>query len=116
MTDNLIYKICTAAEWAEAERQGQFTGSAVDLADGFIHFSTAQQLTETARRHFAGRSGLVLVAVDTQKLPSELRWEKSRGGDMFPHLYAPLPTSAATEVTPLPLDNSGMHNFPDLLR
>lgn len=115
MPEPLIYKICTAEEWAEAERQGKFTGSAVDLADGFIHFSTARQVAETARRHFAGQAGLVLVAVDTQKLPTELRWEKSRGGDMFPHLYTALPTAAATEVIPLTLEN-GVHHFPETLR
>ncbi len=115
MTDTIIYKICTAEEWADAERQGTFTGSPVDIADGFIHFSTAQQARETARRHFAGKTGLVLVAIDTQKLSAEIRWEESRGGDLFPHLYTPLPTAAAIEVIPLPLEN-GVHVFPDSLR
>lgn len=115
MTDTVIYKICTAEEWADAERRGEFTGSAVDLADGFIHFSTAEQAAETARRHFAGQTGLVLVAVDTQKLPAPLRWEESRGGALFPHLYTALPTAAATEIIPLPLEN-GVHVFPETLR
>ena len=115
MTDTVIYKICTADEWTEAEHQGEFTGSAVDIADGFIHFSTASQAVETARRHFAGQTGLVLIAIDTGKLSAALKWEESRGGDLFPHLYATLPTSAATDVFPLPLEN-GVHKFPETLR
>jgi uncharacterized protein (DUF952 family) len=99
-----IYKICTAAEWAEAERLGHYAGSAVDVRDGFIHFSTARQVAETARRHFAGQSGLVLVTVDPARLPMALKWEASRGGDIFPHLHGPLPADAATDVQPLPPD------------
>ncbi|MEX2615096.1 MAG: DUF952 domain-containing protein [Alphaproteobacteria bacterium] len=111
MTNTIIYKICTAAEWADAARTGAFTGSAVDIQDGFIHFSTAGQVAETARRHFAGQSDLVLVTVDTGKLNTPLIWEESRGGALFPHLYGVLPVTAAVDVTPLPW-NDGVHTFP----
>ncbi len=113
MNPTTIYKICTTQEWAQAEHAGAFTGSAVDLEDGFIHFSTGAQAVETARRHFAGQDGLVLVAVDAGALGAELKWEPSRGGDLFPHLYAPLPVSAATSVVALPLTDDG-HVFPHL--
>jgi uncharacterized protein (DUF952 family) len=112
MPDTLIYKICSAGEWAEAERRGAFTGSAIDLSDGFIHFSTAGQVIETARRHFAGQDGLVLVTVDTTRLERAIRWEPSRGGDLFPHLYGPLPVEATVEVQPLPMRPDGTHSFP----
>lgn len=111
MTETTIYKICTAAEWDDAARTGSFTGSAVDKKDGFTHFSTAVQVAETARRHFAGQSDLVLVTVDTGKLKAPLKWEESRGGALFPHLYGALPVAAAVDVTPLPW-NDGVHTFP----
>ena len=114
MTSNVIYKICTAAEWAAAEKAGRFTGSPVDAADGFIHFSTAAQAVETARRHFAGQTGLVLVSVDARLLADKLTWEPSRGGDLFPHLYTPLELDAVTAVHPLPLSEDGAHAFPDM--
>ena len=107
-----IYKICTAAEWREAERNGCYRGSAVDRRDGFIHFSTAAQAAETAARHFAGQRDLVLVSVDTAMLGDRLRWEPSRGGALFPHLYGDLPLAAARGAVPLPLDPSGQHIFP----
>lgn len=113
MESPTLYKICTAEEWDAAERAGAFTGSAVDLADGFIHFSTKTQAVETARRHFAGQDGLVLVAVDAKTLGRELKWEPSRGGDLFPHLYGPLPASAARSVLPLTLTDEG-HVFPEM--
>jgi uncharacterized protein (DUF952 family) len=108
-----IYKICTAREWADAVRLGHYAGSAVDAKDGFIHFSTARQVAETARRHFTGQSGLVLVTVDAALLQADLKWEASRGGDLFPHLYAPLPTDAATDVRPLPLGDDGTPVLPE---
>jgi uncharacterized protein (DUF952 family) len=107
-----IYKICTAAEWAQAERAGRYRGSAVDRQDGFIHFSTAAQAAETAARHFAGQHGLVLVSVDAGALGERLKWEPSRGGALFPHLYGDLDRSAVRSVVPLPLDASGRHVFP----
>ena len=111
----LIYKILSAAEWQEAERAGVFKGSGIDLKDGFIHFSTAEQAAETAAKHFAGQAGLALVAVDAEKLGAALKWEVSRGGQLFPHLYASLATRDAAWVAPLPLDASGAHTFPPMV-
>ena len=108
-----IYKICDAALWREAERGGAFSGAPVDLADGYIHFSTATQVAETAARHFAGVDCLVLVAVDGAALGPSLRYEPSRGGALFPHLYGNLPLSAVRWVKPLPLGPGG-HVFPEL--
>jgi uncharacterized protein (DUF952 family) len=107
-----IYKICTASEWAEAERAGVYRGSAVDLKDGFIHFSTAEQAAETAAKWFAGQRDLVLVAVDADALGDRLKWEPSRGGALFPHLYGELPVKTVQRVDPLPLDETGRHLFP----
>jgi uncharacterized protein (DUF952 family) len=111
-----IFKICDRAEWAEAERRGGFHGSAVDIADGFIHFSAADQVAVTAERHFAGLTDLVIVAVDAQALGPTLRWEPSRGGALFPHLYGTLPLTAVNWVEPLPLDTHGRHVLPPLDR
>ena len=97
-----IYKIVPRALWDEALTSGSFVGSPVDLADGFIHFSTASQLHETAAKHFRGVSDLLLVAVDGEHLGEALKWEPSRGGDLFPHLYRPLPVTLARSVKPLP--------------
>ena len=108
-----IYKICTAAEWREAERAGVYRGSAVDHTDGFIHFSTAEQTAETAAKHFAGQRDLVLVTVETDALGDKLKWEPSRGGALFPHLYGDLDVKkAVVRVDPLPLDVEGRHEFP----
>lgn len=109
----IIYKICPEALWREAEREGRFSGAPIDLADGFIHFSTAAQSLETARKHFAGQGDLLLIAVDAGKLGDALRYEVSRGDDLFPHLYAPLDLSAVRWVKPLPLGADG-HVFPEL--
>lgn len=102
-----IYKILTRAEWSSAQAKGVFEGSAVDLADGYIHFSTAAQAAETARRHFAGQSDLVVLAVEAEALGEALVWEPSRGGDLFPHLYAQLPTAKVAVVTEAPLGADG---------
>jgi len=109
-----IYKICDAAIWREAERSGVFRGAAIDVADGYIHFSTAEQAIETAARHFAGRGDLVLASVDAGVLGDRLKWEPSRGGALFPHLYGTLPMAAVRRVTPLPLGPDGRHVFPEL--
>jgi uncharacterized protein (DUF952 family) len=109
----LIYKICPENLWREAERAGVFAGSAVDRADGFIHFSAAEQAAETAARHFAGQAGLLLIAVDAEALREGLRYEASRGGALFPHLYGALPLSAVRWVKPLPLGPDGRHVFPE---
>jgi uncharacterized protein (DUF952 family) len=97
-----VYKICSRSEWENALAQGVFSGSAVDRRDGFIHFSTARQLRETARRHFAGERDLVLLAIEAETLGPALKWEKSRGGDLFPHLYAALDVGKVSSVAPLP--------------
>ncbi len=110
----LIYKICDRKLWASAEVSGSFDGAAVDHADGYIHFSTADQVRQTAALHFAGQSDLVLAAVETEALGDALKFEPSRGGDLFPHLYGPLPMSAVRWISPLPLDDTGNHSFPDL--
>jgi uncharacterized protein (DUF952 family) len=110
----LIYKICSHCLWREAEAAGVFAGAPVDRADGYIHFSTAAQVDETAAKHFAGQSDLLLVAVEGDALGPALRHEPSRGGALFPHLYAPLPLHAVRWVRPLPLGPNGRHVFPDL--
>lgn len=108
-----IYKISPRELWQAAVQAGVFAGAPVDLGDGFIHFSTAEQVAETAARHFAGQADLVLVAVDAAALGPALRYEASRGGALFPHLYGTLPLSAVRWVKPLPLGPQG-HQFPEL--
>ncbi len=110
-----IYKVCSASAWREAERQGVYRGSADDLRDGFIHFSTAEQLPETLSRHFSGQGGLFLIAVEIDALGSALRWETSRGGELFPHLYGELDLGAAREVFNLDMRADGSHIIPDSL-
>jgi uncharacterized protein (DUF952 family) len=110
-----IYKICGRPLWEEAQRHGLFRGAAVDLRDGFIHFSTVSQVRETAAKYFSGSGDLVLIAVDAQALGEALRWEPSRGGDLFPHLYGPLPMAAVLWTRPLPFDAQGQHVFPELM-
>lgn len=110
----LIYKIVAEPLWREAERRGVFRGAPVDLADGYIHFSTASQVRETAARHFAGAADLVIVAVEPGNLGQKLRFEPSRGGDLFPHLYGELDVKVVRWVAPLPLAEDGRHIFPEL--
>ena len=110
----VIYKICRAGEWRDATRAGAFRGAAIDLADGYIHFSSADQVVETAAKHFAGIGDLVLVAVAAAALGPALKWEPSRGGALFPHLYGVLTPDALLWVKPLPLDAGGAHVFPEL--
>jgi uncharacterized protein (DUF952 family) len=109
-----IYKILPASLWQDAHRAGVFHGSPVDLADGYIHFSTSEQAAETAAKHFAGQRDLVLLHVETEALGDALKWEPSRGGALFPHLYAPLAITHIKRVDPLPLGGNGSHVFPDL--
>ncbi|WP_374469857.1 DUF952 domain-containing protein [Phenylobacterium sp.] len=109
-----IYKILPRAEWAAAERGGRFEGSAIDLQDGYIHFSTAAQAPETARRHFAGQADLVVLAVEADDLGSALRWEPSRGGDLFPHLYAALDAGLVRAVLEAPLGPDDVPALPHL--
>ena len=108
---SLIFKIVGAEEWRSAEAVGVFGGAAVDLADGFMHFSTAGQAAETAAKWFAGRVDLNLIAVDAEALGDALRWEVSRGGALFPHLYAALPIAAVRWRRALPLGSDGRHEF-----
>ena len=110
-----IYKICPNVLWSEAERAGVFRGAPVDARDGFIHFSSATQVRETATRYFAGAEDLMLIAVDADALGDALKWEVSRGGDLFPHLYGDLPLAAVLWVRPLPLGIDQQHVFPELM-
>jgi len=114
LNSKTIYKICHASLWQAAERAGEFAGAPVDLADGYIHFSTADQVEETAAKHFAGRHDLVLVAIDPDALGPALKWEPSRGAALFPHLYGKLPLTAVRSTKPLPLGPHGRHVFPEL--
>jgi uncharacterized protein (DUF952 family) len=107
-----VYKICPAPLWREAERIGMFRGSAVDRRDGFIHFSTAAQVVETATKHFFGQTDLLLVRVNKASLGDRLKWEPSRGGALFPHLYGDLDLAAVTQVDPLPLGPDRCHVLP----
>ena len=110
-----IYKICERTAWEEAETAGRYAGSPVDRRDGFIHFSTAAQLEGTAAKHFAGLSDLMLVAVDGDALGGVLKWEPSRGGELFPHLYAALAPSAVLWARPLADEIEGRRVFPELV-
>ena len=116
MTKTLIYHMCRADEWRRAEPTGRYLGSSQDVADGYIHFSTAAQIVESAAKHRAGQSGLVLLAVDPDALGAALKWENSRGGALFPHLYGALPCAAVRQVADLPLGVDGKHIFPLLDR
>lgn len=114
MADELIYHMCRRAEWQAAENAGVYRGSSQDAADGFIHFSTATQIEASAAKHRAGQHDLVLVAVDPAALGATLKWEASRDGAPFPHLYGPLPVDRVRWVRPLPLGAAGHHVFPEL--
>lgn len=110
--DKMIYKICPAGEWREAVEQGTFRGSAVDLEDGFIHFSAAHQVQETAAKHFRGQKDLLLIAIPIDRLGDALKWERSRGGDLFPHLYGELDTASALWQEPLICQEDGTPIIP----
>ncbi len=109
-----VYKIVPASLWQSARQKGSFGGAPVDLADGFIHFSTATQAKETAEKHFSGQTDLLLVAVDGASLGDALVYEPSRGGQLFPHLYGSLPLDAVLWEKPLPLGPDGAHLFPEM--
>jgi uncharacterized protein (DUF952 family) len=109
-----IYKICPASAWREAERLGVYRGSADDARDGFIHFSGASQVAETARKHFSGQSGLFLIEVDADALGDHLRWERSRNDELFPHLYGELDLGMVLNVMDMPLRSDGTHAIPEL--
>ena len=111
----IIYKICPAPAWREAERAGVYRGSPDDARDGFIHLSTATQLPGTLAKHFAGQSDLFFIAVDADALGAALKWEPSRGGDLFPHLYGEFDPAAADNITTLVLGPDGHHRLPENL-
>lgn len=110
----LVFKILPKSMWQQAQKDGSFKGAPVDLADGFIHFSSAEQVRETAAKHFAGQSDLVLAAFEADAYADALKWEPSRGGALFPHLYDQLDPSTAVWVRDLPLGPDGSHQFPEL--
>jgi uncharacterized protein (DUF952 family) len=107
----VVYKIMSRQEWETAQAQGIYKGSEVDRADGFIHLSAAHQVRATAQKHFSRQTDLLLLSVREEDLGQSLKWDVSRGGDLFPHIYGPLPISAVSEVIPLPFVN-GVHQFP----
>ena len=111
-TDPAIYHMCRKEEWTAAEQAGSYGGSSQDQADGFIHFSSAAQVVKSAAKHRAGQAGLVLLRVDPQRLGDALKWEASRGGHLFPHLYGVLPVEAVIAAYDVPLDAGGRHVFP----
>ena len=108
----VIYKVVSAQEWSVAKEQGEFRGAAIDLTDGYIHFSTAEQLRETVKKHFAGQTDLLLVGVEVDRLGDELKWEPSRGGALFPHLYAPLSIDSVVMTQDMPVGEDGKHIIP----
>ncbi len=113
MSDKLIYHCCPVEAWDEGQAQGAYTGSADDRRDGFIHFSTFAQVRTSTAIHRAGQTGLVLLVVAAEKLGPALKWEPSRGGQLFPHLYSSLPLDAVIQAIDLPLGADGLHQFPD---
>jgi uncharacterized protein (DUF952 family) len=108
----VLYKIMSWQEWETAQAQGIYKGSEVDRREGFIHLSAAHQVRATAQKHFLWKTDLLLLSVREEDLGQSLKWDVSRGGDLFPHIYGPLPISAVSEVIPLPLVN-GVHQFPE---
>ena len=110
----LIFHLCRRDEWDAALRGGRYEGSSQDKADGFIHFSAADTVAESAARHRAGQAGLVLIAVEPARLGGMLKWEPARGGTLFPHLYGALETAHVKWVKDLPLGADGRHIFPPL--
>lgn len=114
MAEKLIYNLCRKPDWDAAVTVGEYRGSADDRRDGFIHFSTAAQVRESAAKHRAGVPDLLLLAVDPAALGAALKWEPARGGTLFPHLYAALPVAAVESVRALPLGRDGRHAFPPL--
>lgn len=112
MNETTVYKVMSRNQWEAMQSAGRFDGAAIDLQDGFIHLSAAGQLQETVAKHFHGQPDLVVVAVDTGSLGTCLRWEISRGGALFPHLYASLRIDSVTETFALPMNEHGQHEFP----
>ena len=111
MKSMLIFKIFRSDEWAELRAKGETAGAPIDVTDGYVHFSTAEQARETAAKHFAGAEGLFLLGLETDSLGDKLVWEPSRGGALFPHLYRPLKIEDVAWAQPLPLEDD-THQFP----
>ena len=107
-----IYKVIDQAQWETAKAAGVFAGAAIDLQDGYIHFSTAEQVVETVRKHFAGQANLLLLSVDAETFGDDLKWEVSRNEQLFPHLYGTLDPAAVALEEPLPIGGDGLHQFP----
>ena len=114
--EGLIYKVVTRDQWEAARKSGVFKGASIDLQDGYIHFSTHAQVTETVARHFAGQHDLLIVAVEAEALGDQIKWEASRGGDLFPHLYDDLHFSSVVWEEDLPLEEGGGHRFPSQMQ
>ena len=110
----MIYHLAKIAAWEAARKDASYRGTDADRADGFLHFSTAAQIAESARKHRAGETDLILLAVDETTLGDELVWEESRGGKLFPHIYGDVALESVVSATPLPLGPTGEHVFPDL--
>ena len=110
----VVYKICDRTLWSDAEKAGVFKGAEIDLADGFIHFSTFDQVASTLAKHFAGRKDLLLVAVDAETLGEKIIYEEARGGILFPHLYQPLSLDNVLWAKPIETDEDGQHIIPEL--
>ena len=108
----LIYKVTSQSEWRTAQSEGVFTGAPIDFQDGYIHFSRESQVRETVEKHFQGKTELLLLIVEIDRLGHEIKWEESRGGQLFPHLYAPLAIEAVVEVIELPIGKDGRFVFP----
>ena len=115
IVDETLFKVLHQSQWDDAKRAGLFSGCGIDLADGFIHLSSPSQIVETVRRYFSGHSDLLLLSIDASQLGDSLRWEASRGGDLFPHVYGDIPLAAVVSVATLPLDDEGSHVFPSSL-
>ncbi|MDV6029127.1 MAG: DUF952 domain-containing protein [Phycisphaera sp. RhM] len=113
MTTRTLYKILAKADWDDARAADVFSGCGIDLTDGYIHLSSRNQVETTAKLYFAGREDLLLVAVDADQLGERLRWEASRDGALFPHVYGDIPLDAVISVDPLPLGEDGSHRFPN---
>jgi uncharacterized protein (DUF952 family) len=114
-TMSLIYKFVPASLWRRAQDNGRFDGAPIDIADGYIHFSTVEQAEAIAAKYFSGKDDLLLIAVDSKRLGNGLRFEPSRAGDLYPHLYSALPLDAVVWAKPLPLRPDGRHDFASLL-
>ena len=114
MGNNIIFHICRTDEWHSAIERGMYSGSSQDKKDGYIHFSASNQVIESAAKHRAGQTGLVLLTVDGELLEPSLKWEEARGGELFPHLYGDLPINAVLRAEELPLGPDGLHIFPKL--